>query len=275
VQRKYGFVYGGGNVGLMRILADAVLREGREVIGVIPENLMAREVGHNGLTKLHVVRSMHGRKALMADLSDAFIVLPGGFGIGRALMENVRQQFYEAGCYKFVLSSGISREKCPRLLRSHGAEATWVQFLGTDCLVHLVTSCFECFLNFFGRNWGLGFPWKSQTRLTRLLKPSRNLTNERVTRLGNSQSFDDHPTESRHYLWNILKRPKKEIVRHQVVGWAEWLTVPRVLVEFPKLREDALGQNVMFVAPSCGWQCRFIDETQVPFQPVCIVRQSL
>ena len=62
------------------IIADAVLRAGGEAQGVIPENLMALEVGHKGLTKLHVVPSMHERKALMADLSDAFIALPGGFG---------------------------------------------------------------------------------------------------------------------------------------------------------------------------------------------------
>ncbi len=80
VRRKIGLVYGGGNVGLMGVVADAVLRAGGETVGVIPDNLMAREVGHNGLTKLHVVRSMHERKALMADLSDAFIALPGGFG---------------------------------------------------------------------------------------------------------------------------------------------------------------------------------------------------
>jgi uncharacterized protein (TIGR00730 family) len=80
VRRKIGLVYGGGNVGLMGVIADAVLKAGGEVMGVIPENLMAKEVGHNGLTKLHVVRSMHERKALMADLSDAFIALPGGFG---------------------------------------------------------------------------------------------------------------------------------------------------------------------------------------------------
>jgi uncharacterized protein (TIGR00730 family) len=80
VRRKIGLVYGGGNVGLMGIIADAVLKAGGEAQGVIPENLMAREVGHKGLTKLHVVRSMHERKALMADLSDAFIALPGGFG---------------------------------------------------------------------------------------------------------------------------------------------------------------------------------------------------
>jgi uncharacterized protein (TIGR00730 family) len=80
VRRNIGLVYGGGNVGLMGVLADAVLKAGGEAAGVIPQNLMAREVGHNGLTKLHVVRSMHERKALMADLSDAFIALPGGFG---------------------------------------------------------------------------------------------------------------------------------------------------------------------------------------------------
>jgi uncharacterized protein (TIGR00730 family) len=80
VRRNIGLVYGGGNVGLMGMLSDSVLKAGGEAVGVIPENLMAREVGHNGLTKLHVVYSMHQRKALMADLSDAFIALPGGFG---------------------------------------------------------------------------------------------------------------------------------------------------------------------------------------------------
>lgn len=80
VKRNIGVVYGGGKVGLMGALADSVLAEGGEAIGVIPEQLMAREIGHPGLTKLHVVRSMHERKAMMADLSDAFIALPGGFG---------------------------------------------------------------------------------------------------------------------------------------------------------------------------------------------------
>jgi hypothetical protein len=80
VRRNIGLIYGGGNVGLMGIIADAVLRAGGEVQGVIPEHLMAREVGHRGLTKLHVVGSMHERKALMADLSNAFVALPGGLG---------------------------------------------------------------------------------------------------------------------------------------------------------------------------------------------------
>ena len=79
-RRKIGLVYGGGNVGLMGAIADSVLEAGGEAIGVIPEHLMTREIGHNRLTKLHIVRSMHERKALMADLSDAFIALPGGFG---------------------------------------------------------------------------------------------------------------------------------------------------------------------------------------------------
>jgi uncharacterized protein (TIGR00730 family) len=79
-RRKIGLVYGGGNVGLMGAIADSVLEAGGEAIGVIPEHLMAREIGHNRLTKLHIVHSMHERKALMADLSDAFIALPGGFG---------------------------------------------------------------------------------------------------------------------------------------------------------------------------------------------------
>ena len=79
VNRKIGLVYGSSKVGLMGVLADAVLGAGGEAVGVIPKNLMEREVEHAGLSKLHV-QSMHERKALMADLSDAFIALPGGFG---------------------------------------------------------------------------------------------------------------------------------------------------------------------------------------------------
>ncbi len=73
-------VYGGGNVGLMGIVADAVLEAGGEVIGVIPEQLVNWEVAHKGLTQLEVVANMHERKKRMFDLSDAFIALPGGFG---------------------------------------------------------------------------------------------------------------------------------------------------------------------------------------------------
>ena len=82
-------VYGGGHVGLMGRLADAALAAGGHVIGVIPDALMAREVGHRGLPDLRVVASMHERKALMADLGDAFVALPGGFGTLDELFEAV------------------------------------------------------------------------------------------------------------------------------------------------------------------------------------------
>ena len=79
-ERKLGIVYGGGNVGLMGVLADAALARGGEVIGVIPQKLVDKEVAHRGVTELLVVGTMHERKALMNELSDAFIALPGGFG---------------------------------------------------------------------------------------------------------------------------------------------------------------------------------------------------
>jgi uncharacterized protein (TIGR00730 family) len=78
--RGLGLVYGGGHIGLMGVLADAVLAGGGEVIGVIPQSLVDRELAHAGLSELHVVETMHQRKALMADLSDAFVALPGGYG---------------------------------------------------------------------------------------------------------------------------------------------------------------------------------------------------
>src|SRR5579859_8153350 len=78
--RGLGLVYGAASVGLMGTIADAVLAGGGEVIGVIPRGLFRREVGHAGLTQLHEVNSMHERKALMADLADGFIALPGGYG---------------------------------------------------------------------------------------------------------------------------------------------------------------------------------------------------
>jgi len=80
VRRGIGLVYGGGRVGLMGLLADTVLSAGGRVTGVIPRMLVEREVGHNGLTELIVVESMHARKAEMAARADAFIALPGGFG---------------------------------------------------------------------------------------------------------------------------------------------------------------------------------------------------
>lgn len=86
-ERRIALVYGGGKVGLMGEISDAVLGAGGEVIGVIPRHLEAREIAHRGLTELRVVDSMHERKALMADLSDAFIALPGGLGTLEELFE--------------------------------------------------------------------------------------------------------------------------------------------------------------------------------------------
>lgn len=79
-RRGVRLVYGGGNVGLMGAVADAALAAGGVVIGVIPDALLRKEVAHAGLTELLVVRSMHERKATMADLADGFLALPGGFG---------------------------------------------------------------------------------------------------------------------------------------------------------------------------------------------------
>jgi uncharacterized protein (TIGR00730 family) len=87
VARRLGLVYGGGHIGLMGVLADAVLSGGGEVIGVIPQALVDRELAHTGVTELRVVETMHQRKALMADLSDGFLALPGGFGTGDELFE--------------------------------------------------------------------------------------------------------------------------------------------------------------------------------------------
>lgn len=80
VDRQFGLVYGGGNVGLMGTIADAVLAAGGEAIGVLPKFLAAKEIAHRGLTELELVESMHDRKARMAELANGFIALPGGFG---------------------------------------------------------------------------------------------------------------------------------------------------------------------------------------------------
>jgi uncharacterized protein (TIGR00730 family) len=80
IRRRIGLVFGGGRIGLMGIVADTVLAAGGEVIGVIPEALVAKELAHNGVSDLRVVSSMHERKALMAELADAFVALPGGYG---------------------------------------------------------------------------------------------------------------------------------------------------------------------------------------------------
>lgn len=87
LENGYGLVYGGARVGLMGLVADAMLAGGAEVIGVIPRQLQAKEIAHGGLSRLHVVETMHERKAMMADLSDAFVALPGAYGTLDELFE--------------------------------------------------------------------------------------------------------------------------------------------------------------------------------------------
>jgi uncharacterized protein (TIGR00730 family) len=87
--RGIGLVYGGGHVGLMGVIADAVMASGGEVIGVIPQTLADREIAHTDITELHVVDSMHTRKALMAELSDGFVAMPGGVGTFEEFFEVV------------------------------------------------------------------------------------------------------------------------------------------------------------------------------------------
>ena len=96
-----GLVYGGGNVGLMGVIADAVLEHGGEVIGVIPQALANREIAHTGVTALHIVDSMHTRKAMMAELSDAFVAMPGGVG--------TFEEFFEAVTWTQL---GLQRKPC-------------------------------------------------------------------------------------------------------------------------------------------------------------------
>jgi uncharacterized protein (TIGR00730 family) len=113
-----GVVYGGGGVGLMGVLADAVLAEGGEVIGVIPRALMDREIAHRDVTDMRVVDSMHERKALMAELADGFVALPGGLGTLEELFE----------VYTWA-QLGLHRKPCA-LLNAEGYYDGVVGFLG-------------------------------------------------------------------------------------------------------------------------------------------------
>ncbi len=116
-KESIGLVYGGGKTGLMGVVADAALRAGGEVIGVIPEHLEARELAHTGLSDLRVVESMHERKATMADLADGFIALPGGLG--------TLEEFFEVATWSQL---GI-QAKPTGLLNVHGYYDLIVRFL--------------------------------------------------------------------------------------------------------------------------------------------------
>ncbi len=87
VERSFGLVFGGGRIGLMGVLAETVLQRGGEVIGVIPKDLMDRGLGLKTATSLRVVETMHARKAMMADLADGFVAMPGGFGTAEEFFE--------------------------------------------------------------------------------------------------------------------------------------------------------------------------------------------
>ena len=87
INENVALVYGGGKVGLMGVLADEMVRLGGEVTGVIPKDLMEKELAHDELTRLYIVKDMHERKAMMADLADAFIAAPGGIGTMEELFE--------------------------------------------------------------------------------------------------------------------------------------------------------------------------------------------
>lgn len=138
VDRNIELVYGGGNVGLMGAIADEVMRLGGRATGVIPQALVDKEVAHSGLTRLHVVRNMHERKAMMADLSDGFVAMPGGIGTLEELFEiftwsqlgfhtkpigllNVNG-FYDAltGFLKHVVDEGFLKQKQAGLLIAEG-----------------------------------------------------------------------------------------------------------------------------------------------------------
>ena len=116
-ERQLTLVYGGGKVGLMGAVADSALAAGGRVVGVIPQMLMDREVGHPGLTELHVVRTMAERKLLMGELSDAFLTLPGGIG--------TLDELFEAWSWTQL---GL-QDKPSGLLNYHGYYDSLIQFL--------------------------------------------------------------------------------------------------------------------------------------------------
>lgn len=125
VDEDIALVYGGGDVGLMGIIADEVMRLGGHATGVIPQALMDKEVGHHGLTKLHIVKDMHERKAMMAELSDGFIAMPGGIGTLEELFESLT--WAQLGFH----------DKPVGLLNVDGFYEGLIQFIG-----HLVTQRF-------------------------------------------------------------------------------------------------------------------------------------
>jgi len=147
-RQRIGIVYGGANVGLMQVVAEAALAEGGSVVGVIPSVLVDTEVAHRGITELHITDSMHTRKAMMSEKSDAFIALPGGFGTFEELFEVLAWQTLRihakpvfllniAGFYDKLLEfldhcveEGMLREKNRLILNVANTVEDLTEFLG-------------------------------------------------------------------------------------------------------------------------------------------------
>jgi uncharacterized protein (TIGR00730 family) len=130
VDAGISLVYGGGKVGLMGVIADEVMAAGGRAIGVIPELLVNKEVGHNGLTELHVVPDMHQRKKMMADLSDAFVAMPGGAGTFEELFEVytwAQLGYHQKPVALLNIDGGRGRLHAPDLLRhpASGCRSGW------------------------------------------------------------------------------------------------------------------------------------------------------
>jgi hypothetical protein len=132
--RGIGLVYGGGSVGLLGAIADAMLERGGEVIGVIPRTLWEREVGHRGLTELHIVETMHERKAMMAELADAFVALPGGLG--------TLEELFEAWTWSQL---GLHRKPCA-ILDASGYYDDLVSFLDKAVAAGFVDATYRAML---------------------------------------------------------------------------------------------------------------------------------
>ena len=128
-RRGLGLVYGGGSVGLMGAIADAVLAEGGEAVGVIPRALQLRELAHGGLTTLHVVGSMHERKAKMAELAHAFVALPGGMGRLEELTGTITWSMLGLHAKPVGLLKGLYHTRQRGLLFNYSQRALFIGFI--------------------------------------------------------------------------------------------------------------------------------------------------
>jgi uncharacterized protein (TIGR00730 family) len=182
VRRGLGLVYGGGSVGLMGVLADAVLAAGGEAIGVIPRGLASRELAHAGLTELRLVQSMHERKATMASLVDAFVALPGGLGTLDELFEALTLiQTGKIAGFPVVLLGRAYWRPLTELLAALAADGAIDQadlrlFLATDDLDEMARHLERHAIGQFGlraRREPQPFGWLGERQLARRAVPAR------------------------------------------------------------------------------------------------------